>query len=93
MKNGPTAIAVLFPGVWSSHVSNASEQHGVQVLIKEQYNPQKNYQNMYNSIKALAAGSMALLFVFSDGSNMIAKDAKGIAQVLKRIVERQGIIL
>lgn len=94
MSNTSSAIAVLFPGVRSSDITNASVEHNVQVLMKEQYDPQKNYHRFHKNIKPVASDkSIALLFIFSDGSNMIADDRRTISKVLKKIVELSGVIL
>ena len=44
------AIAILFPGVRSTDISNGAKEHGVDILIKEQYDPQKNYARYQKSL-------------------------------------------
>lgn len=88
------AIAILFPGVRSTDISNGAKEHGVDILIKEQYDPQKNYARYQKSLGPVVTGTgISLMFVFSDGSSMLATDRKDINNIMKKITEVSGCIL
>ena len=92
--NAATAIAILFPGVRTSDIVNGAKQHGVSILIKELYDPQKNYARYQRNLSPIVTGAgISLMFVFSDGSSMIANDRKDINSVMKKVSEVHGCVL
>lgn len=87
------AIAVLFPGVRSSDIVNGAKEHGVSILIKELYDPQKNYARYQKNLSPVVTGTgIGLMFVFSDGSTMIANDRKDINNVMKKVSQVHGCV-
>lgn len=89
-----SVIAILFPGVRTSDIANGSTEHGVHILLKEQYDPQKNYARFQRNLNpVIAEESIGLLFIFSDGTNMIAQDRRGVQKVMKRVNELHGCVL
>lgn len=87
------AIAVLFPGVRSSDIVNGAKEHGVNILIKELYDPQKNYARYQKNLSPVVTGTgIGLMFVFSDGSTMIANDRKDINNVMKKVSQVHGCV-
>lgn len=93
MNAAQAAIAILFPGVRAADLVNGSKEHNVNILIKEQYDPQKNYARYQKNLSPVVTGTgISLMFVFSDGSSMLASDRKGINKVMKKIVEVHGCV-
>ncbi|MCB0697015.1 MAG: hypothetical protein KDC07_06605 [Chitinophagaceae bacterium] len=89
-----TAIAILFPGVRTSDILNGAREHDVNILIKEQYDPQKNYARYQKNLSPVVTGDgISLMFVFSDGSSMLASERRDINQVMKKIGEVHGCVL
>lgn len=89
-----SAIAILFPGVRSSDLVNGAKQHDVHILLKEQYDPQKNYARYQKNLSPIVTGTgISLMFVFSDGSSMLANSRKDVNKVMKRVVEVHGCVL
>ena len=87
------AIAVLFPGVRSSDIVNGAKEHGVNILIKELYDPQKNYARYQKNLSPVVTGTgIGLMFVFSDGSSMIANDRRDINNVMKKVSQVHGCV-
>lgn len=87
------AIAVLFPGVRSSDIVNGAKEHGVNILVKELYDPQKNYARYQKNLSPVVTGTgIGLMFVFSDGSSMIANDRKDINNVMKKVSQVHGCV-
>lgn len=88
------AIAVLFPGVRSADISNGAKEHGVSILVKELYDPQKNYARYQKSLGPIVTGTgIGLMFVFSDGTSMLATERKDINNIMKKITEVSGCVL
>ncbi len=81
-----SAIAVLFPGVRTTDVVNASIEHEVHVLMKEPYNPRKDYSIFTKPARReVVKEGINLLFVFSDGSSVLAKDEDTMEEALGRM--------
>lgn len=88
------AIAILFPGVRTADIMNGAKEHGVNVLIKEPFDPQKNYARYQKNLSPVVTGAdIGLMFIFSDGSSMIANDRKDINVIMKKVQEVNGCIL
>ena len=86
MNAASAAIAILFPGVRTSDIVNGAKQYGVSILIKELYDPQKNYARYQKNLSPVVTGSgISLMFVFSDGSSMIANDRRYINTIMKNV--------
>lgn len=93
MNAAKAAIAIMFPGVRTSDIANGSKEHNVSVLVKEQYDPRKNYARYVKHLSPVVTGSgISLMFCFSDGSSMLASDRKDVNKVLKKIVEVHGCV-
>lgn len=93
MNAAAAAIAILFPGVRTSDIMNGAKQHGVNILVKEQYDPQKNYARYQKNLSPIVTGAgIGLMFVFSDGSTMIANDRKDINSIMKKVSEVHGCV-
>lgn len=91
-----SSIAIMFPGVRATDIVNATVEHRTSVLIKEQYDPQKNYARFLKNINAgqsEEANNINLLFIFSDGSNMLATDRRSVNTIMKKVTEIHGCIL
>ena len=89
-----SAIAVLFPGVRTSDIVNAVSEHKIQILLKEPFDPSKNYARFQKNISPTTSGSnIGMLFLFSDGTYELAGDRRSINKVLKRVSEMHGCIL
>lgn len=89
-----SAIAILFPGVRASDLVNGAQQHDVHILLKEQYDPQKNYARYQKNLSPIVTGTgIGLMFIFSDGTSMLANSRKEINKVMKRVVEVHGCVL
>jgi hypothetical protein len=86
MMNIKSAIAVLFPGVRTTDVVNASMEHEVHVLMKEPYNPRKDYTLFTRpSRREVVKDGVTLLFVFSDGSSVLACNEDSMDEAQSRI--------
>lgn len=89
-----SAIAILFPGVRAADLVNGAKQHGVNILMKEPYDPQKNYARYQKNLSPVVTGTgIGLMFIFSDGSSMLATERREINQVMKKVVEIHGCVL
>lgn len=89
-----SAIAILFPGVRTSDILNGARQFGVNILIKELYDPTKNYARLQKNLSPIVSGAeIGLMFVFSDGTSMLAADKKDLNTIMKRVTEMHGCIL
>lgn len=94
MNAASAAIAILFPGVRTSDIVNGAKQHGVSILIKELYDPQKNYARYQKNLSPVVTGTgISLMFVFSDGSSMVANDRRDINTIMKKVTEIHGCVL
>lgn len=88
------AIAILFPGVRSSDIVNGAKEHRVNVLVKEPFDPSKNYARYQKNLSPVISGAeIGLMFVFSDGSSMIANDRKDLNSIMKKVHEVNGCVL
>lgn len=93
MNAATAAIAIMFPGVRASDIVKGSKDHNVNILVKEQYDPRKNYARYVKTLSPIVTGSgISLLFCFSDGSTMLASDRKDVNKVSKKIVEVHGCV-
>lgn len=91
MNTVTNAVAVLFPGVNTTDVVNASIIHEAHILIKEQYNSSKDYTKFFKRSKRVIQGSdMNLLFIFTDGSSYMVKDADMLKKALKKAAIETG---
>ncbi len=91
-----SSIAVMFPGVRAKDIVDATVEHRTSVLIKEQYDPQKNYARYLKNINTgneSETVGINLLFIFSDGSSMVATDRRSISKIMKKVGEIHGCIL
>lgn len=87
------AIAILFPGVRTSDIVNGAREHGVSILIKEIYDPQKNYARYQKNLSPVVTGAdIGLMFVFSDGSSMLANDRRDINNIMKKVSMVNGCV-
>jgi hypothetical protein len=88
------AIAILFPGVRTADIVNGAKEHGVNVLIKEIYDPRKNYARYQKNLGPVVTGvDIGLMFVFSDGTSMLATDRRDINNVMKKVNQVNGCVL
>lgn len=89
-----SVIAILFPGVRASDIVNAASDHEVHILVKEQYDPQKNYSRFQKNLNPfISEDTIGLLFIFSDGTSMLGTDRRSINRAMKRIAEMNGCVL
>ncbi|MCB0699122.1 MAG: hypothetical protein H6551_13435 [Chitinophagales bacterium] len=94
MNTVSSAIAVLFPGVRTSDIVNAANTNGVSVLLKEPYDPQKNYHRFHKNLRpVISDDGIGLLFIFSDGSSMYGFDRRSISKIMNKVTELQGCVL
>lgn len=82
-----SAIAILFPGVDIPEIEKASASHDVSILLKEHYNPNKNYKALTKPPKRYAAtvGNVHLLFIFSDGTSLMVNNTDDLKKVQRQI--------
>ena len=85
------AVAVVFPGVNVTDVVNASIAHETQVLIKEPYNPLKDYTKFFKrSRRVITTGLMNLLFIYPDGTSVMVQDTVSLKNALKKAAVANG---
>jgi hypothetical protein len=85
MNSVSNAVAILFPGVNTTDVVNASIAHEAHILIKEQYSESKDYTKFFRRSKRIVStDQMNLLFIFSDGSSNMVKDMDSLKKTLKK---------
>lgn len=91
MSELTAAIAIMFPGVRAADLKKAAKEYNANILLKEQYDPRKNYARQLKQLSPIVSGAdISLIFIFSDGSSMIAANRRDINKVMKRIVEVHG---
>ena len=91
MNTVNNAVAILFPGVNTTDVVNASIVHEAHILIKEQYTPAKDYTRFFRRSKRIISGDhMNLLFIFSDGTSSMVKDMETLKKALKKVALATG---
>ncbi|MBN9481720.1 MAG: hypothetical protein BGO70_04565 [Bacteroidetes bacterium 43-93] len=85
------AVAVVFPGVDTTDVVNASVTHTANVLIKEPFNPSKDYTKFFKrSRKLITTDLMNLLFIYPDGSSVMVQDLVALKNALKKAAIANG---
>jgi hypothetical protein len=91
MNVANNAVAVVFPGVNVSDVVNASIAHAAHVLIKEPYNPSKDYTKFFKrSRRVITNDLMNLLFIYPDGTSVMVQDTVALKNALKKAAVASG---
>lgn len=91
MTNVQSAVAVLFPGVNTTDIVNASSKHDAQIVVKEPFSAEKDYSKFFKrSRRVITTAQMNLLFIFSDGSSMLAQDRTSLKNALLKVDEVNG---
>ena len=91
MINAASAVAVLFPGVNTTDIQKASSKYDAQIVVKEPFNAEKDYSKFFKrSRRVITSAQMNLLFIFSDGSAMLAQDRTSLKNALQKVDEVNG---
>jgi hypothetical protein len=94
MPNVQSTVAVLFPGVNTTDIVNASARHNTQIVIKEQFDAEKDYSRFFKrSRRVITSAQMNLLFIFSDGTSVMAQDRTSLKNALLKVDEENGCFM
>jgi hypothetical protein len=94
MPNVQSTVAVLFPGVNTTDIVNASTRHNTQIVIKEQFDAEKDYSRFFKrSRRVITTAQMNLLFIFSDGTSVMAQDRTSLKNALLKVDEENGCFM
>ncbi len=90
-----SAIAIIFPGVDIPEIERASSSHEVNILLKEHYNPQKNYKALVKPPKRFAEsiGQVNLLFIFPDETSVLISTPEGLKKIQRQIDRMSHMVL